>query len=193
MLTATGVVRAHAIPLPYTNRLTHHNPARIATASRASPATVRRMPQSRRAVRSVPRRDAVVHRRGQQADHRQQGGGDRHSVGGPPDLVQLREPLGERHGQQEPAEHLYAGKDDAQFLQQPVVALPQLVAVPAIVQLVQLEIMGLRRARAARRAHGVYVPTMSGGHSRPIARSLGERHGWVRHVDGITLHAAPRR
>ena len=80
--------------------------------------------------------------------------------------VELREALGERHGQQERQQHLDPGQHDAQLLQQPVVALAQLLPVEDVV-----EVLAVLVGRADRRSS-----SFTGRMSATAVTRLVERH-----------------
>ena len=164
------------------NRLTTASDAVSDTKKSAKPKRVATTLDSSRTARSVrrPKRCIVTGVRNATTDIDALDEADREQVLA--DIVELREALGERDRQQERRKDLHAGEDHAQLLQQPVVAIAELFAVLAIVELGR-RALGVEHAvrtivligvdlGAGPGWHGRGLPARTAGHSRPIAADL---------------------
>ncbi len=116
------------------SRTTHHDADSRAVANSTMPSTLQPDRPDETSGSRPSLADAVEHGRGEQARDRAERAHQRNEVGIATTPVELVEPAGERGGQQEGHQHLHARKDDAQLLQQPVVALAQLDPVTLVVE-----------------------------------------------------------
>ena len=82
-----------------------------------------------------PAPEPVQRRRRDERDRREDREQQRRAVQAAVEVVELTEALRERHGEQERDEHLHARQDDANFLQQAVVAIAKLGAIALVIEI----------------------------------------------------------